>query len=34
VADSEAQYEVAETEAKAGAVRAAVELACKQRDWS
>ena len=34
VADSEAQYEVAETEAKAGAVMAAVELACKQRDWA
>jgi anthranilate synthase component I len=34
VADSEAQYEVRETEAKAGAVMAAVELACKQRDWA
>jgi anthranilate synthase component 1 len=34
VADSEAPYEVAETEAKAGAVMAAVELACKQRDWA
>jgi anthranilate synthase component 1 len=34
VADSEAGYEVAETEAKARAVVAAVELACKQRDWS
>jgi len=34
VADSEAQYEVAETEAKAGAVMAAVELACGQRDWA
>jgi anthranilate synthase component I len=34
VADSEAGYEVAETEAKAGAVMAAVELACRQRDWS
>jgi anthranilate synthase component 1 len=34
VADSEPQYEVRETEAKAGAVMAAVELACKQRDWS
>src|ERR671934_635246 len=34
VADSEAQYEVAETEAKAGAVMAAVELACKQREWA
>jgi anthranilate synthase component 1 len=34
VADSEAQYEVAETEAKAQAVMAAVELACAQRDWA
>jgi anthranilate synthase component I len=34
VADSEAQYEVRETEAKAGAVMAAVELACRQRDWA
>jgi anthranilate synthase component I len=34
VADSEAQYEVRETEAKAGAVMAAVKLACEQRDWS
>jgi anthranilate synthase component 1 len=34
VADSEAQYEVAETEAKAGAVMAAVRLACQQRDWA
>jgi anthranilate synthase component 1 len=34
VADSEAQYEVAETEAKAGAVMAAVKLACQQRDWA
>jgi anthranilate synthase component I len=34
VADSEAQYEVAETEAKAGAVMAAVRLACEQRDWA
>ena len=34
VADSEAQYEVAETEAKARAVMAAVELACSQRDWA
>jgi anthranilate synthase component 1 len=34
VADSEPQYEVRETEAKAGAVRAAVELACRQRDWA
>jgi anthranilate synthase component 1 len=34
VADSEAQYEVKETEAKAGAVMAAIELACRQRDWA
>jgi anthranilate synthase component 1 len=34
VADSEAEYEVRETEAKAGAVIAAIELACKQRDWA
>jgi anthranilate synthase component I len=34
VADSEADYEVRETEAKAGAVVAAIELACKQRDWA
>jgi anthranilate synthase component 1 len=34
VADSEPEYEVRETEAKAGAVKAAVELACRQRDWS
>jgi len=34
VADSEAQYEVAETEAKAGAVMAAVRLACEQREWA
>ncbi len=34
VADSEPQYEVRETEAKAGAVMAAVELACRQRDWA
>ncbi len=33
VADSDAGYEVAETEAKAGAVRAAIELACSQVDW-
>ena len=33
VADSDAAYEVAETEAKAGAVRAAIELACSQADW-
>ncbi|MEA2444101.1 MAG: anthranilate synthase component [Thermoleophilales bacterium] len=34
VADSEPGYEVRETEAKAGAVKAAIELACKQRDWA
>jgi anthranilate synthase component 1 len=34
VADSEAEYEVRETEAKAGAVVAAIELACNQRDWA
>jgi anthranilate synthase component I len=34
VADSDADYEVRETEAKAGAVRAAVELACEQGDWT
>jgi anthranilate synthase component 1 len=34
VADSEADYEVRETEAKAGAVVAAIELACRQRDWA
>ena len=34
VADSQPDYEVRETEAKAGAVMAAVELACKQRDWA
>jgi anthranilate synthase component 1 len=34
VADSEAGYEVRETEAKAGAVFAAVELACRQADWA
>ena len=33
VADSDADYEVRETEAKAGAVRAAIELACGQADW-
>jgi anthranilate synthase component 1 len=33
VADSEAGYEVRETEHKAGAVRAAIELACGQREW-
>src|SRR4051794_789412 len=34
VADSDPQYEVRETEAKAGAVRAAIELACAQADWA
>ena len=34
VADSDPAYEVAETEAKAGAVRAAIELACAQGDWA
>jgi anthranilate synthase component 1 len=34
VADSDAEYEVRETEAKAGAVRAAIELACRQADWA
>ena len=34
VADSDPQYEVRETEAKAGAVRAAIELACRQADWA
>ena len=34
VADSDPAYEVRETEAKAGAVMAAVELACRQRDWA
>ena len=33
VVDSEPGYEVRETEAKAGAVRAAIELACGQEDW-
>ena len=33
VADSEPGYEVRETEAKAGAVLQAVELACAQPDW-
>jgi len=33
VVDSEPDYEVRETEAKAGAVLAAVELACRQGDW-
>ena len=34
VADSRPAYEVRETEAKAGAVFGAVELACRQRDWA
>src|SRR4051794_1436300 len=33
VADSDPEYEVRETEAKVGAVRAAIELACAQGDW-
>ena len=34
VADSEAEYETRETEAKAGAVLEAIKLACEQGDWS
>src|SRR4051794_19803794 len=34
VADSEPGYEVRETEAKAGSVWAAVQLACEQADWA
>jgi anthranilate synthase component I len=34
VADSDPDYEVRETEAKARAVFGAVELACRQRDWA
>ncbi|MEA2427271.1 MAG: anthranilate synthase component [Thermoleophilaceae bacterium] len=34
VADSDPGYEVRETEAKAGAVRAAIELACRQGEWA
>ncbi len=34
VADSDPEDEVQETEAKAGAVRAAIELACRQEDWA
>jgi anthranilate synthase component 1 len=34
VADSEPGYEVRETEAKAGAVFGAIELACEQADWA
>jgi anthranilate synthase component 1 len=33
VADSDAAYEVRETEAKSRAVKAAIELACEQGDW-
>ena len=33
VVDSEPDLEVRESEAKAGAVRAAIELACRQPDW-
>jgi anthranilate synthase component 1 len=34
VADSDAAYEVRETEAKAGAVMDAIRLACRQGDWA
>ena len=34
VADSDAGYEVRETEAKAGAVFEAIALACAQGDWA
>ena len=34
VADSDPDYETRETEAKAGAVLEAIELACEQGDWS
>jgi len=34
VADSDAAYEQRETEAKAGAVFGAIELACEQADWA
>jgi anthranilate synthase component 1 len=34
VADSDADYEVRETEAKAGAVWEAIALACGQADWA
>jgi anthranilate synthase component 1 len=34
VADSDAGYETRETEAKAGAVMAAIRLACEQADWA
>jgi anthranilate synthase component 1 len=33
VVDSQPDYEVRETESKAGAVRAAIELACAQTEW-
>ena len=34
VADSDPDYEVRETEAKAGAVLEAIKLACAQGDWA
>ena len=34
VADSDPAYEARETEAKAGAVFEAIELACRQGDWA
>ena len=34
VVDSQPDYEVRETEAKAGAVFGAIELACGQADWA
>jgi anthranilate synthase component 1 len=34
VADSDADYEVRETEAKAGAVMEAIALACSEADWA
>ena len=34
VADSDSRYEVRETEAKAGAVLEAIELACRQGEWA
>jgi anthranilate synthase component 1 len=34
VADSDPDYEVRETEAKAGAVIDAIRLACEQGDWA
>jgi anthranilate synthase component 1 len=33
VADSDADYEVRETEAKSRAVKAAIELACREAGW-